>query len=162
LHVGTSGEIEGVAVFRRKRAKKPDEAILVEVGESASERPSSAAPAILVVDDDYHVRQIVRQVLEEAGYQVLVARDGNDALALLAAAEGTVDLALIDFNLPGIHGRHLAVEVNVLSPATRILYLSGQPADTLADYGVSQDTWLVQKPFTHAELRKRVAERLRN
>jgi two-component system cell cycle sensor histidine kinase/response regulator CckA len=149
-------------VFRRKRANKADEAIVVEVGEPASERPPSAAPAILVVDDDYHVRQIVRQVLEEDGYQVLVARDGNDALALLAAAEGTIDLALIDFNLPGMHGRHLAVEVSVLSPETRILYLSGQPSDTLADYGVSQDNWLVQKPFTHAELRNRVAERLQD
>jgi DNA-binding response OmpR family regulator len=74
----------------------------------------------------------------------------------------TVSLALIDFNLPGIDGRHLAVEVNALSPATRILYVSVQPSDRLADYGVIQDSWLVQKPFTHAELRNRVAERLRD
>jgi DNA-binding response OmpR family regulator len=118
------------------------------------------APTVLVVDDTYPVLQLIRLVLENAGYQVLVARDGTDALAVLAAAESPVDLAMVDFNLPGMDGRHLATRISVVSPATRILYISGQPPETLSEYGLIQDSWFLQKPFTHAELLSRTAERL--
>jgi DNA-binding response OmpR family regulator len=125
------------------------------------ETPSTTAAAVLVVDDDYQVRQIVRLVLEDAGYHVLVARDGTDALAVLEAATDPVALAVIDFNLPGIDGRHLATRINAASPSTRILFMSGQPVDSLMDYGLVQDSWFLQKPFTHAQLLERAAQRLR-
>jgi two-component system cell cycle sensor histidine kinase/response regulator CckA len=124
--------------------------------------PAQNAAAVLVVDDDYQVRQVIREVLEEGGYTVLVARDANDALAVLEAAENAIDLAVVDFNLPGIDGRHLATRINAVSPATRILYVSGQPRDTLSDYGLIQDSWFLEKPFTHAQLLSRAAERLQN
>jgi DNA-binding response OmpR family regulator len=124
------------------------------------ETPSRSAAAVLVVDDHYEVRQIVRLLLEESGYKVLVARDGTDALAVLEAATDPVALAVIDFNLPGIDGRHLATRINTVSPSTRILFMSGQPVDALMDYGLVQDSWFLQKPFTHAQLLERAAERL--
>ncbi len=122
-------------------------------------RARASAPAVLVVDADYHVRQIVRLVLEDAGYEVLVARDAADALAQLDAATAAIDLGVIDFNLPDIDGHRLATEINAVSPATRILYVSGRPADLFED-AVVPDSWFLQKPFTHAELLGRVAERL--
>ncbi len=124
------------------------------------ETPSRTAAAVLVVDDDYQVRRIVRLVLEDAGYDVLVARDGTDALVVLEAASDPIALAVIDFNLPGIDGRHLATRVNTASPATRILFMSGQPVDRLVDCGLVQDSCFLQKPFTHAQLLERAAERL--
>jgi DNA-binding response OmpR family regulator len=124
------------------------------------ETPSSKAATILVVDDDYQVRQIIQLVLEGAGYQVLVARDGADTLAVLESAAEPIALAVIDFNLPGIDGRRLATRINTVSPNTRILFISGQPVDSLMDYGLVQDSWFLQKPFTHAELLTRAAERL--
>ena len=139
----------------RKR-HDPDGTRAHELGEKAS----SSATQILVVDDDYQVRQIIRLVLEDAGHEVLVARDSPDAVAVLEAAPDNVALAVIDFNLPGMDGRHLATRINSISPSTRILFVSGQPPDTLLDYGLLQDSWFLQKPFTHAELLTRVAERL--
>lgn len=121
---------------------------------------STTAAPVLVVDDNYQVRQIVQLVLENAGYEVLAARDGPDALAVLETATEPVALAVIDFNLPGIDGRHLATRINTASPATRILFMSGQPIESLMDYGLVQDSWFLQKPFTHAQLLSRIAERL--
>jgi CheY-like chemotaxis protein len=132
-------------------------------GERAHQRRQTAPSTttqILVVDDDYQVRQIIRLMLEDAGHEVLVARDGLDAVAVLEAAPDTVALAVIDFNLPGMDGRHLATRINSISPRTRILFVSGQPPETLLDYGLLQDSWFLQKPFTRAELLTRTAERL--
>jgi DNA-binding response OmpR family regulator len=129
---------------------------------AASRETAQNAAAVLVVDDDYQVRQVIREVLEQGGYQVLVARDANDAFAVLEAAETTVDLAVVDFNLPGLDGRHLATRINAVSPATRILYISGQRRDTLNDYGLIQGSWFLEKPFTHAQLLSRTAERLQH
>jgi two-component system OmpR family response regulator len=132
-------------------------------GERAHQRRQTAPSTttqILVVDDDYQVRQLIRLMLEDAGHEVLVARDGLDAVAVLEAAPDTVALAVIDFNLPGMDGRHLATRINSISPRTRILFVSGQPSETLLDYGLLQDSWFLQKPFTRAELLTRAAERL--
>jgi DNA-binding response OmpR family regulator len=144
---------------RRDRNETPDETALVETASSRGDQRT--AGSILVVDDEYQVMDIVRLVLEQAGYEVSVARDATDALKVLQARDATFDLAIVDFNLPGIDGRHLAVEINVISPETGILYVSGQPADLLSEHGVMTDgSWFLQKPFTHAELRERVAARL--
>jgi len=115
---------------------------------------------VLVVDDDYQVRQITRMMLEQAGYEVLQARDSADALRVVAAATPAVDLALLDINLPAMDGRNLAVRITNASPETRILYMSGVPAEALTDYGVVTDSWFIQKPFASRELLARVVERL--
>jgi DNA-binding response OmpR family regulator len=147
------------ALWRRDRNETPSESSLDETASSWGDQRT--AGSILVVDDEYQVMDILRLVLEQAGYEVSVARDATDALKVLQAGGKTFDLAILDFNLPGIDGRHLAVEINVISPETRILYVSGQPADLLSDHGVMPEgSWFLQKPFTHAELRDRVAKRL--
>jgi len=99
-------------------------------------------------------------MLESEGHEVLLARDASDAMAVLGAATSPVDLALIDINLPGIDGRHLAAQINALSPPTSILYLSGAGLDDLAEAGVYADGWLLRKPFTKDELLERVTARL--
>lgn len=115
---------------------------------------------MLVVDDDYQVLQIIRLILEDAGYRVLVSSNAQDALAQLAGATVPVDLAVIDVNMPGLDGRQLAARVSNASPSTRILYVSGDTTAELRDHGVVDDNWLLRKPFSHAELLSRVAERL--
>jgi DNA-binding response OmpR family regulator len=143
---------------RRDRDETQDETFR---GEMDPNRVSQEhAESILVVDDEYQVMDIIRLVLQDASYEVSVARDATEALNMLRNEHKRFDLAIIDFNLPGIDGRQLAIEINVISPETRILYVSGQPADLLSEYGVMPDSWFLQKPFTQTELRNRVAARL--
>jgi DNA-binding response OmpR family regulator len=130
-------------------------------GRSRSALPVAPPGArVLVVDDDYQVRQITRMMLEQAGYEVLQARDSADALRVVAAAAPAVDLALLDLNLPALDGRQLAVRITNASPQTRILYMSGAPAEALTEYGVVAGSWFIQKPFASRELLARVVERL--
>jgi two-component system, cell cycle sensor histidine kinase and response regulator CckA len=115
---------------------------------------------VLVVEENIDVANVVAVILEEAGYEVLRAREGAGAVASLREAAGAIDLALVDVNLPAIkRWRRVAVEIKALSPGTKVLYMSGVSAGIAAGYGVV-DSWFIEKPFTSAQLLDRVARQL--
>jgi|SRR6266568_1500591 len=77
---------------------------------------------ILVVDDETVVRDYCHSVLERAGYQVLQAGSGEEALAICSEYKGTISLALVDVVMPGISGVELAKR---LTRRMRIAMMSG-------------------------------------
>jgi CheY-like chemotaxis protein len=112
---------------------------------------------ILVVEDESGVRTLVCRTLEQLGYKVLEAGDGDEALRILAQ-HGPVHILLTDVIMPVMGGRELARRVSSLQPGTKVLYMSGYTDDTLAFHGLPQpDTAYIQKPFSQAAL----AEKLR-
>jgi PAS domain S-box-containing protein len=112
----------------------------------------SGTETILVAEDEPDVRQLVCDMLQQLGYTVLRASDGREALRVLEQ-HGPVDLLLTDVIMPLMGGPELAKRVAVLAPATRVIYMSGYPDDTLAVYGLPQPgTEYIQKPFTPAAL----------
>ena len=117
---------------------------------------------ILIVEDNYAILQAARAILESADFEVRVARDAPEAVEIVAAGV-PVDLALIDLGLPEGDGRRLATQVTAHSPATKILYMSGYPAEAVLDWGVAPaGDWFLEKPFTHEQLVERVQSRLRD
>jgi PAS domain S-box-containing protein len=113
---------------------------------------------ILVAEDEPAVRALVCEMLNQLGYTVLKAADGDEALLILEK-HGPVDLLLTDVIMPVMGGRELAKRVSSLEPATKIVYMSGYTDDTLAFHGLPQpDMAFIQKPFTPAAL----AEKLRS
>jgi two-component system, cell cycle sensor histidine kinase and response regulator CckA len=112
---------------------------------------------ILVAEDEPAVRTLVCQTLEQLGYKVLQAGDGDEALRVLEK-DGPVHLLLTDVIMPVMGGRELARRVSSSEPATKVVYMSGYTDDTLAFHGLPQpDTAYIQKPFTPTAL----AEKLR-
>jgi CheY-like chemotaxis protein/anti-sigma regulatory factor (Ser/Thr protein kinase) len=112
---------------------------------------------ILVVEDDERLRDMVVRILGRAGYSLLAAEGGQDALDLLARKQAPVHLLLTDVVMPGMSGRDLADEVAVLRPEIRILFMSGYTDDMLSVHGVLKPgIELIQKPFTPAELTQRI------
>ena len=112
---------------------------------------------ILVAEDEPGVRTLVCQTLEQLGYKVLQAADGDEALRVLTE-HGPVHLLLTDVIMPVMGGRELARRVGALEPATKVLYMSGYTDDTLAFHGLPQaGKSYIQKPFTP----KALAEKLR-
>jgi CheY-like chemotaxis protein len=103
---------------------------------------------ILVVDDDADVRAMTRELLEAAGYQVLVAGGGLDALALVGAHPGEIHLLLTDVRMPAMSGPELVRRLVEVRPGIAVLYMSGQ-APSPSD--VPAQPWLI-KPFTEAAL----------
>jgi CheY-like chemotaxis protein len=106
-------------------------------------------PTVLVVDDESEVRTLIAEILRGSGYQVVVASDGDAAIALLERAGRAVDLLVTDVVMPVMSGTDLAARVTERSPGTRVLFVSGfVPAGSAALRGAP----LVTKPLRRAEL----------
>jgi len=82
------------------------------------------AKTILVVDDDPNIRDTAKDILEDAGYTILTAESCAEALQALAAS--SVDVAIVDFNLPDGHGADLAVRAKEIQPKLAVLLLTGE------------------------------------
>jgi len=110
--------------------------------------PISGGHRILVVEDEEAVRKLVGRILTGRGYRVVEAASGTDALAQLEVNEGRVDLLLTDVRMPGMSGRELALNVQMLYPRIKTLYMSGYAEDELAENSIrGLETW-IQKPFS--------------
>jgi two-component system response regulator RegA len=86
-------------------------------------RDGTAAPSILIVDDDHVLRERLARAFRDRGYDVRTA-DGTDA-AVAAAREDSPELAVVDLRMPGAGGLELVRELRTLDPATRIVVLTG-------------------------------------
>jgi PAS domain S-box-containing protein len=126
--------------------------------------PSAVArghETVLVVEDEPPLRELAARILAAAGYTVLQAANGPDALALIAGHAATVDLVFTDVVMPGMNGRELAARLSVLRPSMRVLYTSGYTEDAILRHGVLDDpSRFLSKPYTPAVLRRRIREAL--
>ena len=121
------------------------------------------AETILLVENEYALRELMRRFLEGSGFAVLNARDGDEALSVATAHPTPIDLLLTDVVMPGMSGFALASRVAELRAETKVLYISGYADDYevikegLTDSGQP----FLLKPFSQAELFKKVDEVLR-
>ena len=116
---------------------------------------------ILLVEDEEIVRNLVREILTENGYNVLEAASGKAALAICASYNGSIDLLLTDVIMPRMGGRELKDQVVKLLPAIHVLFMSGYTDDAVANRGVfDSDTAFIEKPFTPEALSRKVREAL--
>lgn len=141
---------------------------LPEAGMTAAEAPASPAAApgvpgggktILLVEDEAAVRRLTHRFLSRAGYRVVEAGDGRQALDIMAAMEGSIDLLVTDVIMPGMNGRELADRVVARNPETRVFFMSGYPDDVPLVKGLAESAFL-QKPFTAEALVKALEEAL--
>ena len=111
------------------------------------------AETILCVEDDPSVRASVIAQLQSLGYNVLVASNAAEALAI-ADAGAEFDLLFTDIVMPGkLNGRQLAEVMALQRPSLRVLFTSGYTYDALTRHGqVSSDIRLLVKPYRRAEL----------
>jgi two-component system cell cycle sensor histidine kinase/response regulator CckA len=106
-------------------------------------------PTVLVVDDESEVRSLIAEILRGSGYHVVVAADGDAAIAVLERSVRPVDLLVTDVVMPVMSGTDLAARVTSASPNTRVLFVSGfVPAGSPSLHGAP----LVAKPLHRAEL----------
>jgi CheY-like chemotaxis protein/anti-sigma regulatory factor (Ser/Thr protein kinase) len=110
---------------------------------------------ILVVDDEEHVRTVLRGYLTHAGHEVSGAETALDALKSIARQEP--DLVLLDRAMPDMSGDRLALLIRDLSPAIRILMVSGFGAMRTAEHELPDVDGFLSKPIRIAELLGAVA-----
>ena len=108
------------------------------------------------------LRALIRRILERAGFTVLAAVDGEDALARVAKHTGPLDLLLTDVVLPGVNGKGVADAITALRPGTPVLFMSGYTEDTIVHHGVlDKGIHFLEKPFTRQDLLERIEPLLR-
>ena len=115
---------------------------------------------VLVVDDDAAIRNVTHRVLASAGYRVLTAADGQEALGFLHDPERTVGLVLTDIVMPGMAGEAFATQAHALRPGLPVLFMSGYERHGAAAGWPGPETQIIVKPFTRAALLARVTRAL--
>jgi signal transduction histidine kinase len=117
---------------------------------------------VLVVEDEDIVRELVCEVLEDQGYNVMCARDGIEALNMAEEYDGTIHLLVTDVIMPHMNGHELAGKLSQLRPDMKILYVSGYSDNDIGDHGLLDPRYeLLQKPFTPQTLARKIREVIR-
>jgi PAS domain S-box-containing protein len=138
LPVNTSGIIE------KKKIKK------VETSERGTE-------TILLAEDNESLRNIMKSLLEDFGYNVIAAVDGEEAVKKYVANEGKIQLLLFDLIMPKKTGKEAYDEIKNITPDIRSIFLTGYAADIIQEKGLLQDTVLIlHKPISPLDLLRKV------
>jgi PAS domain S-box-containing protein len=118
---------------------------------------SGGEETILLCEDEELVRRLACRVLEEAGYVVLDAENGREALEVAERHEGEIDLLITDLVMPELDGRDLAQALLVKRPGMGVLFISGYPSNISEPSTVcAEGMEFLGKPFRPPELLERV------
>jgi len=129
-----------------------------------SKAPSSILKGnetILLVEDESSLRKLTRRLLESAGYTVLEAESGMEALDVSRQHHGAIHLMLTDVVMPVMSGRVLADELLKDRPDTHVVFMSGYTGQMVGQHGVlAEGSFYLPKPFTREALTNKVREAL--
>ncbi|WP_129126034.1 ATP-binding protein [Geomonas oryzae] len=143
--------------FRIYFPRTAEEAVTTH--ENRNQTQAAGTETVLVVEDEEQVLNLTRVMLEEAGYQVLPARSGADALATCESYQGEIHLLLTDVVMPMLNGKELQEQVLKVRPGVKTLFMSGYGEEIIAHRGIlDHGTALLSKPFSGEQLLRKVRE----
>ncbi len=132
-----------------------------ETAAASGARGSRGAERILLVEDDPDVRALTEAVLQRGGYEVIAARDGDEALRVFRDQARPVHLLVSDVVMPKMSGRELAERLRALQADLKVLYVSGYTQEALGRHGVLEPgIVLLPKPFQPVAMLDKVREML--
>ena len=124
-----------------------------------TEPPPAGTETILVAEDDDDVRAVIQTILEGAGYSVITASDGVEAVKRFKTAMGSIRLVVMDVIMPRKNGKEAYDEITGIAPGTPVIFTSGYNEDIINN-GVIFDEGLdfISKPLTSGILLRKVRE----
>jgi len=128
--------------------------------EKAVETPfSSGTGTILLVEDDAMVRGMAAALLEEIGYNVLIAKTPMEALSICEKRDTSIDLLLTDVVMPEMKGTELRDRINAIRPGIKVLFMSGYTSNVIVHHGVLEEgVRFIHKPFSMQDLAAKVRD----
>jgi PAS domain S-box-containing protein len=136
--------------------------------ENALQAPAQAqvmrgTETVLLAEDEQDVREVAREFLESAGYTVLLAANGAEALVRAEEHRGGVDLLVTDMVMPGMTGRELTRRLQQRQTDLGVIYMSGYSEQAAAEATKSDPaSAILTKPFSRAAILRAVREILQN
>lgn len=121
-------------------------------------KPGNGRKTILVVDDEFGIRDFLFAYLKTKNFRVLTAECGEEALAIWEAEGGAVDLVLTDMVMPGMDGHTLAENLRERRPAQKIIFMSGYMPLEIAETTLC--SVFLRKPFHPHELLEAIRKEL--
>ena len=121
----------------------------------------AGSETILVAEDQPELRWMICQFLQELGYSVLEARDGNDAVALATQYKSAIDVLLTDVVMPGVRGPEVARQLSTARPGMKVIFMSGYTEggfDLVSGPDSTAAHALLQKPFELHALANKIRE----
>jgi CheY-like chemotaxis protein len=121
--------------------------------------PMGNRATVLVIDDEPMVRMLIKDVLEEVGYDVVDVADGPTGLKVIQS-DSRIDLLVTDMGLPGgMSGRQVAEAGREARPNLKVLFVTGYAQTTMLDADFNQSsTQVIGKPFNFEALQNKVRE----
>lgn len=114
---------------------------------------------VLVAEDDLPVRRLIKKVLEDAGYSVIEAEDGEDAIKKFTEYSKDIKFMILDVVMPKKSGRKVYEEIIKINPDIKAIFMSGYPRDIIHSKGViDEEIKLIMKPFLPEELFEKIRE----
>ncbi len=124
-----------------------------------AEGNSRGSETILLVEDEPAVRKLASTFLTRAGYKVIEAVDGEDAVDQFSAHSDEISLALLDVVLPKANGREVMDKIKTVSPELKVLFTSGYSSDGIhTNFILEDELILLQKPYRRDELLEKIRE----
>lgn len=149
LHKGTTFEIYLPLIDAQMTHKHKKEDVPFRIGTGI----------ILMAEDDIEVRQLTRQILEDAGYRVIEACDGEDVITKFNNNKEKIDMLLLDTVMPKKDGKEAYEEISRTKPDIKALFMSGYSEDIIHKRGILQEGLnFVAKPVTPNVLLKKIRE----
>jgi two-component system, cell cycle sensor histidine kinase and response regulator CckA len=137
--------IEGSAVKEEKRVFRPY---------------PGGTETLLIAEDEEIVKVLLQRTLERAGYKVITAGDGEEAVALFKHHDD-ISLVLSDVIMPKMNGKQILNEVRRIKPEMKVMFISGYTADIIHGKGIiEKDVDFIAKPFLKTELLRKIRELL--
>jgi two-component system, cell cycle sensor histidine kinase and response regulator CckA len=131
--------------------------VIKDAADSERRAGGGGTETILLADDEPSIRRSMKRALEGKGYAVLVAEDGEVALALFREHRSEVALVITDMNMPKMGGRKLVETLRAEGESVKVLFTSGHAADEMSGTDVLPNTVaFLQKPWTLDDLFSRV------
>jgi two-component system cell cycle sensor histidine kinase/response regulator CckA len=129
------------------RAPEGDDARPAADGKGGSEAIRASTGTVLIAEDDEPVRRLLTRALRRAGFQVLEARDGAEALAVARAHRGPIELLLTDAVMSALSGPALGEALRGERPELRMVLVTGVPTDPAVVAFAARGGMVLQKPF---------------
>jgi CheY-like chemotaxis protein len=121
--------------------------------------PEGKGETILIAEDEPQVRGSMRLILQEHGYKIIEAENGEDAVRIFQKNRDAVTLILLDVIMPVKNGREAYAEMNGIKPGVRTIFMSGYTDDIISKKGILEEGFqLISKPINPDTLMRKIRE----